>query len=176
MGARSIRTRIFGPFQQYSRIESASTQLTHCAGGSTRLEHGTSGVVTRRCSNGTVEVLQFNERGQLEASLRYHKDRYGRSEGWVARYGYSPEGDLMQIADSARGTTLCETDAAHRLTAEHTPDGSDYSYPQDSAGNLLARPGIKYIELATGNRLFHTSHETFAYDERHHVSQNANVV
>jgi RHS repeat-associated protein len=145
--------------------------LVDCTGGSTRIDHSTPGLVKRRCSNGTTEVLQFNDAGQLEASLRYRNGRFGQPEGWAVRYGYTPEGDLVQVADSERGTTQYEVDGAHRLVAEHAPDGREYVYFQDAAGNVLSSAGIERIEVDTGNRLRRSSEETFVYDSRDRLTE-----
>lgn len=164
-------TRSFGRFSHAVRFEANAIQLVHGSSGASRIERTSGGLVKRRCANGTTEVLQFSEAGQLEASLRYRNGRLGLPDAVAARYSYTPEGDLIQIADSERGTSQFEVDAAHRLLAEHTPDGYDHYYALDAAGNLHCRPGLTRIELGSGNRLLSTTRELFAYDSRNHLAE-----
>jgi RHS repeat-associated protein len=176
VGNRSTTTRLFGVFEHAARFEHHATQLSHADGSTTRVEHADAGLIKRRASNGTTEVLQFNEVGQLEASLRYRRGRFGQHDARATRYAYSAEGDLLEVSDSERGATRYETDAAHRLLAERTPDGRTLFYGQDSAGNLVSHPTTPRIDIAPGNRLQASSHEAFQYDARNQLAARTRFV
>jgi RHS repeat-associated protein len=176
VGTRSTRTRVFGAFEHSARFEHGAIQLSHADGSTTRIEPADTGLIKRRTSNGTTEVLQFNEAGQLEAGFRYRRGRFGPHEARATRYAYSAEGDLLEVRDSELGATRYETDAAHRLLAEHTPDGRQLFYGQDPAGNLVSHPATPHIDVAAGNRLLTSSHETFQYDARNHLAERTRYI
>src|SRR4029079_7358180 len=111
------------------------------------------GVLLRESSNGTTELLQFDEDERLEARLVWKRTSDGAWNAWSVRHSYTPEGDLLRIEDSARGVTQYEVDAAHRLIAETTPHGHRFSYMRDEAGNVLAKPGLSRASVGAGNRL-----------------------
>jgi RHS repeat-associated protein len=165
-------TRVLGRFELTRQIDSSITlRLTNSASRQTRVEIGDAGLVTRYASNGTVELLQFDEEGRLEGRLCYRRDRFAREIAWAVRYAYSAEGDLLRVSDSVRGDSRYDVDASHRLIAEHTPDGTLHRYAQDAAGNLLERPGNVVRALSSGNRLSASAGERFAYDDRDHLAE-----
>jgi RHS repeat-associated protein len=164
-------TEVLERFELERDVDGANIRLRDPAGHVTRIEVGQAGLVTRHCSNGTSEVLQYDEEGRLEGRLCYQRDRFARVVGRANRYTYSAEGDLLQATDSLRGTTQYDVDCAHRLIGEHTPDGQNHVFYQDPAGNLLSRPGLHAVEVAPGNLLQCTSHEQFRFDERDHLSE-----
>jgi RHS repeat-associated protein len=171
VGSRATTTRLFARFEHAANFEDGATILTHADGTTTRIEHDSPSLIKRRTGNGSTEVLQFNEAGQLEASLRYRRGRRGQAEAHATRFAYGAEGDLLQVTDSERGVTRYQVDAAHRLLAEHSPDGRDLFYGQDPAGNLISHPATNRIEFTTGNRLLAASGETFRHDTRHHLAE-----
>jgi YD repeat-containing protein len=128
--------RASSAFEHTARFEHGAIQLSPADGSTTRVETADTGLIKRRTSNGTTEVLQFNEAG-LVAGFRYRRGRFGPHEARATRDAYSPEGDPLEVHDSEFGATRYETDAAHRLLAEHTPDGRRLWYGQDPAGNLV---------------------------------------
>ena len=170
LGAR-VTTRALARFEHETTRAADAIVLAHGTAASTQIEYARPGLVTRRAANGTTELLQFDEEGRLEASLRYRRGRLGRIEGAAIRYSYGAEGDLLQIADSQRGTTQYEVDAAHRLVAEYTPDGRQHRYFLDPAGNLICCPGVEHIIIAPGNRLRRALDESFEYDGRNQLSE-----
>jgi RHS repeat-associated protein len=169
---RLWRTRLFERFELTRQPCSASTfRLTDSAGRQTHIEIGERGLVTRYASNGTVELLQYDEEGRLEGHLCHRRDRFARQVAWAVHYEYSGEGDLLRVSDSVRGDSTYEVDASHRLIAERTPDGTLHRYAQDAAGNLLERPGHIVRALSSGNRLSASAGERFAYDDRDHLAE-----
>ncbi len=129
------------------------------------------GVMLRESSNGTKELLQFDEDERLEARFVWKRTSDGAWNTWWVRYTYTPHGDLVRIDDSVRGVTLYEVDAAHRLVGETTPYGEHLTYELDAAGNVLSKPGMRRVRVDTGNRIELCGDEYFVYDHRDHVSR-----
>jgi RHS repeat-associated protein len=164
-------TRVFDKFALGSTWRSAHAELIDPGGGKTSLDHDGRGGITRRCSNGTVEVLQYDIDGRLVAQLSYRNDYRGRSGSRCVAYTYTAEGDLVRVIDSVRGTTVYEVDSAHRLAREVTPQQNRYEFGQDTADNLHWSPGAGApMQLGEGNRLTAVSGETFDYNDRDHVA------
>lgn len=180
-GGRGVRHRhaadhrhtlVLGRFElvQDAR-QSGMIAISGPADARTILHEVEPGVLLRESSNGTSELLQFDEDERLEARLAWKRTSDGAWTTWSVRYSYTPEGDLIRIEDSARGMTQYEVDAAHRLIAEITPYGQRLTYALDAAGNVLAKPGLRRVEIGTGNRLSACEDERFEYDHRDHLSR-----
>jgi RHS repeat-associated protein len=163
---RKRSTRILDAFELTAASSDGRTELVGPTGNKTALTLEPRGLVQRICSNGTVELLQYDANGRLEARMAYKRNARGRATAWSTRYSYSAEGDLLQAADSLRGTTFYEVDAAHQLVGEVTPHGEQYAYRRDAAGNLLAKPGLGGMRLREDNRLDASVEEAFEHDVR----------
>ena len=166
----SWRTTVLGEFRLKRTPEGDTTRLVNSAGKRTVLRHEGEGLIRRRCSNGTVELLQYDVDGRLVARFAYKRDRRGRTTASSTRYSYTPEGDLLQVADSDRGTTIFEVDAAHRLIGEVAPDGTRHAYVQDPAGNVVSKPKMTGLRLREGNLVEYNSEEAFEHDGRDRVA------
>jgi RHS repeat-associated protein len=130
-------------------------------------------------ASGTDEVQRYDESGRLRGRLAWHRAKDGRLATWTSRLEYTPEGDLLAVHDSQRGTRSFELDAAHRLIAEIDAAGVRHTYAHDEAGNLAIKPGLLLPKIGVGNRLLHAGLESFTYDARDHVIErrtSANVV
>lgn len=174
--AGSWRTHVLDRFELTADHRThGRARLVGAAGGRTDLATHPTGLVRRDCSNGTVELLKYDDDGRLEARLAYRSGRAGRTSVWSVRYGFTAEGDVRVVADSARGTFRYEFDAAHRLVGEVQPDGTTHSYVLDAADNLLSKPGTQRIEVGPGNKLRLSGTETFEYDRRDHLSRRIGV-
>jgi RHS repeat-associated protein len=172
---------------KYYRFDDDSTQMVVAPGGQEhRIRRCGSGVIRRELANGVRETVQYSPQGRV--LLRLRADAQERRHDTF--YSYSGEGDLLQVADSERGLTRYEYDAAHRLSRVHPPGGAapeDYEY--DAAGNLLHMPGLNYfghepdpddtpmdpgvlrpsehgVWLQSGNQLYRAHGEYFKYDAR----------
>lgn len=143
--------------------------LTSPASGRTTLQWDDSGMLVRTTTAGTLELSQYDHEGRLENQL-ICQPVDGSWQALSLRYQYTPEGDLVRIVDSARGTTVYEVDAAHRLVGELTPDGQRLVYELDAAGNVLAKPGLHRAELHAGNRVAATEDEDLVFNDRNHVA------
>lgn len=162
-------TLLLDRFEQCASWRGAGV-LTAPTGETTRIERHGPGLVRRQCANGTLELLQFDEQGHLEASLRSRHGRFGIPTVDTLRCRYSSEGDLLESHDTERGTTRYAIDAAHRLDAVRAPGGTEHSYRLDAAGNLRAHPESGHLLVAPGNLLDATTEETFRYDRRNYLA------
>ncbi len=163
------RVRLFDRFE-YRCVRASDDRLELVApnGAVTRVRHGSDGVVLRECSNGTQEWLQYDHEGRLEGRMTARRDGHGH-RGWGVRYGYSAEGDLLSVADAARGTTRYEFDEAHRLVAVLSPSGERSSYEFDAADNLVRANMFSRLAISPGNRVDASSTEVFEHDGRDRV-------
>jgi RHS repeat-associated protein len=163
-----VTTKVLGEYEQHESWRRDGL-LTAPTGKTTRLEWRDAGLIQRQCANGTSELLQFDDEGRLEASLRYRRGRFGNTTAESIRYRYSAEGDLLESHDSERGISRYGVDTAHRLDIVRTPQGSEHTYRLDPAGNLRAHPETGNIVVAAGNLLDASTEETFRYDRRNHL-------
>jgi YD repeat-containing protein len=145
--ADNSTTTVLGRFEQRESWRPSSERrasehdagvLTSPTGKSTRLERREPGLVHRQCPNGTAELLQFDEDGRLEASLRYRRGRFGAARTESIRYSYSPEGDLLASHDSERGITRYAVDPAHRLDSMRTPRGAELTPTAATSSSVRA--------------------------------------
>jgi RHS repeat-associated protein len=165
-------TTVLGRFELVEDARERGTmRLSGPSDAKTVIHEVEPGVVLRESSNGTKELLQFDEDERLEARMVWKRTSDGAWNSWSVRYSYTPEGDLLRVDDSARGVTQYEVDAAHRLIAETTPHGQRHTYRLDAAGNVLAKPGLRQVVLDMGNRLSASEDERFEYDHRDHLSR-----
>lgn len=153
------------------RHELTDDELTiHLPNGAwLHLDHSLDLAVRRVCSNGTVELCQFDAMGRLLASTITSERAPQRS--WSRRWRYSHEGDLLEVDDDRLGPAVYRYDAAHRLIGRDRPGGRTESYVHDPAGNLTAQPGLSDVVLEQGNRLATANGERFAYDVRQHIAE-----
>lgn len=168
----SVRiSEVLGRFQMRQTWTDKEIVFTNSAGRRTSLVYDERGSVRRYCSNGTVELLQYDEAGRLEAQLTHRHDAPGRAAGRSASYTYSAEGDLLRVTDSERGVTRYEVDAAHRLVAEITPEQERLEYVHDAANNVVAKPGLRGLRVGPGNVAEVSSDETFGFDSRDRLAE-----
>ncbi len=165
------RVRVLDRFLWTSQtLADGTIRLTACNGERTHIRHAPDGMVSLERSNGTREWLQYDHEGRLEGRLSARPNAGGTHVGWGARYAYSKEGDLLSVADSVRGTTTYETDAAHRLVAEVLPTGERHEYRHDDADNLIQKPGLSRLSIDSGNRASASATELFEHDGRDRIA------
>jgi RHS repeat-associated protein len=166
---RLAETTVLGTY--VIRYQEAGSEVTIRlpGAGSIRVDRLRSRLVRRGCSNGTVEISEYDELGRC--IFRALQSGHTQRGAWVRRYGYSGEGDLLEIDDNRNGTIRYRYDKAHRLVAAEPQRGTAESFAYDAAGNLLAQPGLDGVEIAAGNQLAAANRERFVYNSRHHISQ-----
>jgi RHS repeat-associated protein len=161
------RIRVLGRFEWRRHTHRDGTiELVAPTGVTAYIRHADDGIILRECSNGTREWLQYDHEGRLEGRMTSRAAADGQHVGWGVRYGYSKVGDLLSIADSARGTTQFEVDGAHRLLVEIPPRGEPLRYEHDAASNLIHKPGLSRLQINPGNRASASATEVFEYDAR----------
>ncbi|HET9957995.1 MAG TPA: DUF6531 domain-containing protein, partial [Polyangiaceae bacterium] len=156
------------PFTVGAEAQSAELRIVGPSGFTWTILRGERGILRVRHGNAPTaaqEIQQYTREGKLQARLVWRSVRNPRNATldtahWTTRYEYSPEGDLLEVRDSQRGKRQFEIDAAHRLTAELTPDGRRLNYPLDEAGNLLSKPDLPLVRIERGNRLQHAGLES----------------
>jgi RHS repeat-associated protein len=127
------------------------------------------GAVIRRMACGVHEVAQFDSLGRCLGKHLFPADT--QAPVWRRRFEYSPEGDLVRVEDSERGTTEYRHDAAHQLAEVIAPDGQGSGrYRYDAGWNLIEAPHLSGVEVAPGNKLVKANGGILAYDHRNNVS------
>ena len=137
------------------------------------------GLLQRRFSSGAREISQFDVEGRCLVKALYK--RFEDDQPWLRGYRYTPEGDLSEKQDSARGTMRYRYDAAHRLQNVTHANGKVDAYEYDAADNLISLPSA-YLQLralgendrfavGAGNRLRSAHGEHFRYDDRDHIAR-----
>lgn len=171
---------------RYYRFDDDSTQMVIAPGDVVhRIRSCGSGVFRHELHGGARETAQYDANGRLLVRLRANPSGHRHD----TLFAYSGEGDLQQVADSERGITRFGYDAAHRLIAVQTRDGSSEEYEYDAAGNLLHMPGLNYFGLSPdeepepadpsvlrpsthgvwlrhANQLYRAHGDSFVYDRR----------
>lgn len=163
-------TSLFDRFESHVDATGAVTVVHDPTGRIHTFDSAERGRVTRALSNGTREILAFDEDGRIEGRLAHRSASDGAQICWAVRYERSPEGDLLSLWDSIRGQRRFEIDAAHRLSAEIAADGTRISYVLDAADNVLEKPGFARAVLGPGNVLRATDREMFEHDARERLS------
>ncbi len=131
-----------------------------------------NGLVSRKMSNGTKEVSQFNYEGRcLEKTIERRGDRKVK---WKREFKYSGEGDLLVVKDNLKGDSQFEYDKAHRLIKAISPGGTKNSYEYDIADNLMRQPGLEGVSLREGNRIATANGDRFEYNHRNAISLREN--
>ena len=136
-------------------------------GSAHRLRVHPLGLSIRDLSSGRTEVSRFGERGRCDGKLLLDP---GRGLYWTRRFEYSPGGNLREARDNHRGSTRYEYDAAHRVIAQHLPDGTERRITYDPAGNILGKLDLEDVRIDTGNRIGTANGDSFEYDSRNHLS------
>jgi RHS repeat-associated protein len=148
-----------------------SLEVTDPTGGKHFFSFSPFGLVVCRLHSGSHELCQYDVNGLCLQKVRFHNSH--RFTTWAREYLYSAEGDLVQVNDSQRGTTLYELDDAHRLIREKVPDTVARGIFRDAADNLLVQPGLSSVRMQDGNRLAEANGDRFSYNERNSIAKRS---
>jgi len=141
----------------------ADSRLSHLQTprGSMEFEYDKAGRIAKRRSP-----------GELEESFYY--DRCGRIvEQWLDKsrqtlfhrgYKYDSEGNLIELADSKKGTSRFAYDPVERLREVTQPERKVERFVYDRTGNLVRR-GEREFRYGKPDRLTQTDDATLIYDE-----------
>lgn len=170
-GAHLASTTVLDRFRTTYRHEpDGTTVIVDPTGATHRIRRHGRGVVTRDFANGLSETTQYHPReGKVLRRVLFERD--SGTPRWERRYGYSGEGDLLEVRDSDRGLTRHEHDTAHRLTATTHPDGRRDGYRYNRAGALFESPTLGQATVGKGNILRYANGERYEYNHRHHLSK-----
>ena len=158
------------PRARAPRTAVRSARITDPSGAVHLVHRDEGGGVLREHPSGTRELSHYDDQGHCGARVLSRSDPAGGEHHRSIRYVRTPEGDLVAVEDSERGTTRYEVDDAHRLIAEHGP-GRSLEYRHDAGGNLVAKPGLEGVEVGAHNQLRRANGEELAYDERFHLCE-----
>ncbi len=170
-GGRLAETRTLGRFvTHYRRLDEKTLEIEDPLGNRHAIVLEPEGAVVRRMACGVHEVAQFDSLGRCLGKHLFSAD--AQAPVWRRRFEYSPEGDLLRVEDSERGTTQYRHDAAHQLAEVIAPDGrASGEYRYDVSGNLIAAPHLSGVEIAPGNKLVKANGGALTYDHRNNVSR-----
>lgn len=165
-GAKLVETRVIERFTtHYHHFANGGLVVVDPTGTTHRIRAHGRGVYTRDLGNGVSETTQYHPRGGRVLSRTVWTKEGVRCQ---RVYRYSGEGDLLEVADSERGTTRHEHDAAHRLAATRHPDGRVDHYEYNAAGSLFRSPTLQGT-VGQLNQLRHANGDQLEYDHRHHI-------
>jgi RHS repeat-associated protein len=139
------------------------------SGGTHRLQRAADGTVLLRLGNRTNAVYRFDADGRCTGRLSWPDNR--TAEIHSVQYRYSAVGELLQVIDSAGGTTEYRYDAGHRLIGETRDGWTVRQFEYDPAGNLLSAPTCRGMRYTEGNRLSSAACGAFVYNSRNHLSE-----
>jgi RHS repeat-associated protein len=129
------------------------------------------GLVERKFSNGSQELIQYDRLGRCFLKSTERVD--GRI--WNRCYEWSGEGELRQVRDNRHGDIRHEYDVAHRLQRRFANGGTE-EYQFDAAGNLIRQPGLNEVTLQEGNRLSTVNGLSVRYNDRNHIVERQTAV
>lgn len=137
--SRGNLTTVTDPTAQVTQLTYDSqdrvTQRTDSSGTQSWVFDDTQRTVVHTSSDGSIEALSLNERGQVTSIER---------DGNSASYGYDTQGNLTGIAEPGNKSTTLQRDAIGRVIGVIGSDGTDLSIDYD-AGDRPTR-----LELPNG--------------------------
>lgn len=158
-----IETTLLGRFRVRLQRKGDTLTIIDPGGRSHEIRRIGNGLVQRRLSNGSSEIAQYDASGRCR--MKAARLRGEPRRPWIRTYKYSGEGDLLETADSARGSTRYEYDPAHRIAARTSPDGSRETFVYAAGNNLVRQPGLD-ARVKDGNRLERANGDLLSYDDR----------
>ncbi|MEO7985614.1 MAG: RHS repeat-associated core domain-containing protein [Gemmatimonadales bacterium] len=160
------RTVVLDRFVISYTEDSDGVTITDAGGARQRLKRLGDGLLHRGLPNGTVEWSQYDAAGRcLMKAIEWSSGGV-----WARRFRYSGEGDLLQVDDSAEGSSEYAYDAAHRLVRATSASGEPRTFEYDAAGNIVRMPGLRDVAMREGNRLQSANGDAFEHDARNHLA------
>ena len=165
--ARPTESVFFNRFvARYDREEEDILLITDPGGKAHEIRLHSHGLVERKFSNGSQELVQYDCLG------RCFLKSVQRANGWIWNrcYEWSGEGELREVRDNRHGDVRHEYDAAHRLQRRFVNGGTE-DYQFDAADNLTGQPGLDEVILQAGNRLKTVDGLSVRYNDRNHIAE-----
>lgn len=159
-----VATTYFDKFQvSYGTSDNGDLVVQDPTGERHRFQFGKTGLIVKHLANGSRELCQYDEDGRCR-----RKAVVGANDNslWMRSYNYSPAGDLLNVADTQKGTTKYRHDAAHRVVEEILPDAAPRKFEHDASGNLVSQPGLTDVVVGDGNRLEEANGDLLNYNSR----------
>jgi len=129
--------------------------------GSMEFEYDKAGqIAKRRTPGGLEESFFYDQCGRIiEQSLRKPSHTL-----FLRGYKYDSEGNLIELADSRKGTSRFAYDPIERLREMTQPERNIERFVYDRTGNLMRR-GEREFRYEQPDRLTRTDDATLVYDE-----------
>ncbi len=167
MVERSFRRKTgyyFNEFDLPVRIVDAlgeERQFSYGPNGEMEFEYDRAGQMTKRRTPGELE-----ERFYYDACGRMIEQRVNEPGAtlFLRQYKYDPEGNLIELADSAKGTSRFVYDPVERLREVTQPEKKVERFIYDRTGNLLRR-GEREFHYDQPDRLTKADDSTLIYDD-----------
>ena len=156
--------RVLEHFATSYRWHARTLTITDPTGAEHKIQRCDGGVIRKRLSNGSEEVVHYHPHGYCLQKLL--TDKAGAV--WKRAFDRTEEGNLRWIACSMRGYRSFKYDAADRIIAEHFP-GVERVFAHNAGGDLVAAPGLGGVILDE-HRLCAANQSRFEYDHRHHMA------
>jgi RHS repeat-associated protein len=158
---RTARQSPLGARVEYVYDSKGRISQLRAPGGTMAFEYDAAGRLVRRQEPSTVrETHSYDAEGRL---IEQVLDR--RADVPIRRgYAYDPESNLVEVKDSARGTTRFDYNPVENLRKVVLGGDGAEEFVFDSTGNLLKR-GKRNFTYGGGNRLVQADGVSLMYDE-----------
>ncbi len=161
MGRRIKRRSPSGQEVEFAYDADGRLKRLQTPRGEMEFEYDRAGQMTKRRTPGGLE-----ERFYYDACRRMIEQRVnepGRTL-FLRQYKYDPERNLIEMADSAKGTSRFIYDPVERLREVTQPEKKVERFVYDRTGNLLRR-GERKFHYDQPDRLTRTNDAALIYDE-----------
>jgi RHS repeat-associated protein len=129
------------------------------------------GLLARHNGNGTGEALAFDANGRLATRTCWRGLGATAAPTWSTRYLHDADGLLGEVLDSDARPIRYAYDADNRLISQTGPNGAQFEYRYDLAGNLCFTPSQAELDRGAGNLLTNSHVERFEYDSRYRLAK-----
>jgi RHS repeat-associated protein len=161
VGSRIKRRSPSGQIVEFAYDADSHLSRLQTPGGSMEFEYDKAGRIVKRRMPGELEESFYYDRCGRIIEQSLHKPSHTL---FLRGYKYDPEGNLIELSDSKKGTSRFTYDPVERLREVTRPERAVERFVYDSTGNLLRR-GEKEFRYDQPDRLTRTDDATLIYDE-----------
>jgi len=161
VGRRIKRRSPSGRVVEFSYDADSQLSRLQTPRGSMEFEYDKAGRIAKRRTPGELEESFYYDRCGRVIEQSLHKPGHLL---FLRGYKYDSAGNLIELADSKKGTSRFAYDPVKRLREVTQPERKVERFIYDSTGNLLRR-GEKEFRYGQPDRLTSTDDATLIYDE-----------